>query len=134
MNKDKRKALEAAGWVFGDAEDFLELNDAERNLVTMRLLLARGIRSLRTQRKLTQIELAKRMKTSQPRVVKIEAGSPDVSLEQLIYGYIELGGTMVIKLFGGECAAEVASERRPLVGQARIVGARPGKGVKAKKA
>lgn len=33
MDKDKRKALENAGWKFGDAADFLEMNDDERNLL-----------------------------------------------------------------------------------------------------
>ncbi len=33
MNKEKRRALEAAGFVFEDAEDFLELTTEERQLV-----------------------------------------------------------------------------------------------------
>ena len=32
MNKEKRRALEAAGFVFEDAEDFLELTAEERQL------------------------------------------------------------------------------------------------------
>jgi hypothetical protein len=38
------------------------------------------------------------MKTSQPRVNRIEAGSPDVSLELLLKGYYTLGGTIEVKL------------------------------------
>lgn len=33
MDKDERMALEAAGFVLGDAEDFLELNTEERDLL-----------------------------------------------------------------------------------------------------
>ncbi len=33
MDKDKQQALEAAGFVFGDAEDFLELTAEERERV-----------------------------------------------------------------------------------------------------
>jgi predicted XRE-type DNA-binding protein len=98
MNREKQKALEAAGWVFEDAEDFLELTAEERCLVELRLKFARGIRALRSVRAVTQTQLAKMMKTSQPRVAKIEAGSPDVSLDQIISGFIVLGGTMDVTL------------------------------------
>lgn len=30
MDASKQKALEAAGWKFGDAEDFLEMSSEER--------------------------------------------------------------------------------------------------------
>ena len=43
MNKDKRQALEAAGWVFGDAEDFLELTVEERHLVELRVAVNRAV-------------------------------------------------------------------------------------------
>ena len=33
MTSTERKALEDAGWEFGDAEDFLDLTDDERRLV-----------------------------------------------------------------------------------------------------
>ena len=98
MNKEKQKALEAAGWVFEDAEDFLELTAEERAIVEMRVQLSRAIRALREKQKLTQAQLAKKMKTSQPRVNKIEAGSPGVSLEQLLNSWFALGGTAEMKL------------------------------------
>jgi predicted XRE-type DNA-binding protein len=98
MNKEKQKALEAAGWVFEDAEDFLELTAEERAIVEMRVQLSRAIRALREKQKLTQAQLAKKMKTSQPRINKIEAGSPGVSLEQLLNSWFALGGTAEMKL------------------------------------
>ena len=45
MNKQKQKALEAAGWVFEDAEDFLELTVEERAIVELRVQLSRTIRA-----------------------------------------------------------------------------------------
>jgi predicted XRE-type DNA-binding protein len=98
MNKEKQKALEAAGWVFQDAEDFLELTVEERAIVEMRVQLSRAVRAAREKQKLTQAQLAKKMKTSQPRVNKIEAGSPGVSLEQLLNSWFALGGTAEMKL------------------------------------
>ena len=101
MNKEKREALEASGWTFGNAEDFLELSAEERCLVELRLKFARGIRTLRSVQKVTQAQLAKRMNTSQPRVAQIEAGSPGVSLDQMISGYITLGGSVNVTLHDG---------------------------------
>ncbi len=98
MNKEKQKALEAAGWVFEDAEDFLELTVEERAIVALCVNLARRIRLEREKQELTQAELAKRMNTSQPRVNKIEAGAGGVSLEQLLSGWYALGGAVEMKL------------------------------------
>jgi hypothetical protein len=54
MNPEKRPALEAAGFVFEDAEDFLELTVEERRLVELRLAVSRAVRKHREQQKLTQ--------------------------------------------------------------------------------
>jgi DNA-binding XRE family transcriptional regulator len=94
MNKEKRRALEGAGWVFGDAEDFLELTIEERHLVALRLAVSRAVRMLREKQNLTQTQVAKKLKTSQPRVVKIEAGASDVSLDLLFRSLFTLGGTL----------------------------------------
>ena len=37
MDTTKRKAIEAAGWKVGDAADFLEMNDEERQLLDARV-------------------------------------------------------------------------------------------------
>jgi predicted XRE-type DNA-binding protein len=94
MNKDKQRALEAAGFVFGDAEDFLELTPEEQDLVELRIAVSRAVRARRMQQRLTQAETAKKLKTSQPRVAKIEAGASDVSLDLMFRGLFILGGTM----------------------------------------
>jgi predicted XRE-type DNA-binding protein len=131
MNKEKQKALEAAGWAFEDAEDFLELTVEERAIVEMRVQLSRAVRAAREKQKLTQAQLAKRMNTSQPRVNKIEAGSPGVSLEQLLNSWFALGGTAEMKL------AQHADTRRAansLVGHGgRQRAKKPKKPVAAKK-
>jgi DNA-binding XRE family transcriptional regulator len=98
MNEKKREALEAAGWVFGSAEDFLELSAEERWLVDFRLRMARAIRKLRKFHKWSQTQLAKKMNTSQPRVAQIEAGAPGVSIEQMISSFMTLGGSVDVTL------------------------------------
>jgi predicted XRE-type DNA-binding protein len=94
MDREKRKALEAAGFRFGDAADFLELTEEERMLVELRVKLAQAIRRRREQANLSQKQVATRIKSSQPRVAKIEAASPDVSLDQMFRGLFAVGGTM----------------------------------------
>src|SRR5687767_6222590 len=92
MKNDKRKALEAAGFRVGDAEDFLDLSEEERRLVELRLSLSRAVRKLRGKRGLTQQQLAARLKSSQSRVAKIESAAADVSLDLLFRGFFAVGG------------------------------------------
>jgi predicted XRE-type DNA-binding protein len=94
MDKKKRNALEAAGWVFEDADDFLELTPEERCLVELRVAISRDIRRRREQQQMTQLQLAKKLKTSQPRVAKIEAASADVSLDLMFRSLVALGGRL----------------------------------------
>ena len=58
----------------GDAEDFLELTQAERDLVELRLAVSRAVLAAKRGR-LTQKQAAERLNTSQPRFAKIEAGA-----------------------------------------------------------
>lgn len=94
MNKEKRQALEEAGFIFEDAEDFLELTAEERQLVELRVSMSRAVRARRIRQRLTQQEVARRLKSSQSRVAKMEAGSSDVSLDLLFKGFFALGGTV----------------------------------------
>src|SRR5262245_20373486 len=94
MNREKRKALEAAGWVIGDAEDFLELSAEERQLVEVRAAISRIVRERREKQHLTQSQVARMLGTSQPRFAKIEAGSPGVSLDLMIRALFTLGGSV----------------------------------------
>ena len=94
MDKKKREALEASGFRFGDAADFLGLTDEESRLVDLRLTVSRTIRRLRERQHITQQMLAAKLKSSQSRVAKIEAGSTDVSLDLLFRGLFALGGDL----------------------------------------
>jgi ribosome-binding protein aMBF1 (putative translation factor) len=94
MNKAKRKALEAAGFRFGDAEDFLGLTNEERRLVEVRLAVSRAVRELRKESGVTQQQLAARIKSSQSRVAKIEAAAPDVTLDLSFRALFAVGGSL----------------------------------------
>jgi ribosome-binding protein aMBF1 (putative translation factor) len=97
MNPAKQKAIEAAGWKVGDAADFLEMSDEERQLLDARVELALAIRRQRVSLHLSQAELGARLKTSQPRVAKIERAAADVSLDQLVRAFTAVGGKVVVK-------------------------------------
>ena len=97
MDASKRKALKAAGWKIGDDADFLEMSAEERQLLDARVEVALAIRRQREARKLSQKELGSRLKTSQPRIAKIERAASDVSLDQLVQAFPAAGGKMVVK-------------------------------------
>jgi len=93
MREAKRRRLAAKGWRTGDAKDFLGLTDQEEAYIELRLKLAEGLKTRRIQRRLTQIDLAKAVQSSQSRVAKMEAGDPSVSLDLLVKSLLALGAS-----------------------------------------
>jgi ribosome-binding protein aMBF1 (putative translation factor) len=93
MKAGKRKRLEQAGWRVGSAEDFLGLSNEEQALVEIKLALADAVKAQREKHRLSQNDLASRMKSSQSRVAKIEAGDPSVSLDLLVRAVLAAGAT-----------------------------------------
>ena len=93
MRAAKRKKLEGSGWRVADAREFLNLSHAEVQFVEVKLALARLLRKLRTGLRLTQMELAERLGSSQSRVAKLEAGDPSVSVDLLVRSALAAGAT-----------------------------------------
>jgi len=93
MNQTKRKKLEAIGWKFGDAADFLQLSQEEQSYVALKIDLAHALQKARHKRRLTQKELAERLKTSQSRVAMMEKGDISVSTDLLFRSLFSLGAT-----------------------------------------
>ena len=91
MNKTKRSRLEARGWRVGSAKEFLGLSPEESALVETRLALSQALRARRVAHGLTQGELARRLKSSQSRVAKMEAGDKTVSVDLLVKALYSLG-------------------------------------------
>lgn len=106
MKAAKRKRLAAAGWVVGDAKQFLRLTDEEAEFVELKLALVDGLKQRRLEQSLTQKELAHRLASSQSRVAKMEAGDGSVSLDLLVRSLFALGATR------REIAQMVAGRRR----------------------
>jgi DNA-binding XRE family transcriptional regulator len=93
MNSKKKKKLEAKGWVTGDASDFLGLSPEEARFIDLKLALMDSLKAERLKQKITQVELAKMIGSSQSRVAKMEAGAPSVSVDLLLKALLTLGVT-----------------------------------------
>jgi predicted XRE-type DNA-binding protein len=68
MDNIKRKKLEAASWKVGTVDEFLGLSTPESELIELKLALSRQLKQLRTEKQLTQEDLAKIMESSQSRI------------------------------------------------------------------
>ncbi len=93
MEKRKRGRLESKGWRVGTVEEFLELSPEEAAYVELKLALSHSVREMRRSRRLTQVQMAKLIGSSQSRVAKIETGDASVSIDLLIRSLIAMGAT-----------------------------------------
>lgn len=90
MREEKRRRLEAKGWKIGGVKEFLRLSDEEAAYIELKLRLAQN---LRDRRRITQVELARTLKSSQSQVAKMESGDPSVSLDLLLRSLLPLGAS-----------------------------------------
>lgn len=93
MNNAKKKRLEAKGFKVGNVQEFLNLSPDEMAFIELKLALSKKLQDYRKSKRLTQVELARRIKSSQSRVAKMEAGDPSVSIDLLIRSLFALGAS-----------------------------------------
>jgi DNA-binding XRE family transcriptional regulator len=93
MDAARKKRLEDAGWRIGSVAEFLGLTKEEEALIEMKLRLSDLVRNSRKRRHMSQVELARRLRSSQSRVAKIESADPSVSLELLVRASLATGAT-----------------------------------------
>jgi len=93
MDKNKKRVLESKGYRVGSTEEFLGLSKEESEYIELKLALSQALSKQRQQKKLTQIQLAKMLNSSQSRVAKMEKGDPTVSLDLLIKSLLAVGAT-----------------------------------------
>jgi predicted XRE-type DNA-binding protein len=111
MRDAKRKRLEEKGWRVGSASEFLSLSREETQYVELKLRLAQTFRTKRRRKRLTQVEVARVLGSSQSRVAKMEGGDPSVSVDLLVRALYVLGMTP------RELSRVVASGPATLVGK-----------------
>ncbi|ANM29866.1 transcriptional regulator [Acidobacteria bacterium Mor1] len=93
MRKAKRERLEQKGWRVGTTDEFLDLTPEESAYIELKLRLSTGLKKRRQRRKVTQVQLAELIKSSQSRVAKMESGDPSVSMDLLIRSLLALGAS-----------------------------------------
>ena len=111
MGEKKRKALVATGHFVGDVADFLGMSEPERQLLDLRAAVSKAVRERRRALNMTQAELAALIQSTQPRVVKIEIGGGDVSLDMMFRALVAVGGGL------GDLIAPIVPEARPKEGK-----------------
>jgi hypothetical protein len=94
VKKERREALEAAGFQVGGIKEFLGLSDQEVRVIDLRVGIGRAIHRIRQDRGLTLGEVGALAATTQPRVARAEAGLPGVTLDQAFRILFALGGDM----------------------------------------
>jgi DNA-binding XRE family transcriptional regulator len=93
MDKAKKQRLEKKGWKVGNVDEFLALTPDESAYIELKWALSKSVRQRREHKNLTQVQMARLLKSSQSRVAKIEAGDTTVSLDLLVRSLIVLGAT-----------------------------------------
>jgi len=93
MRKTKKTRLEKKGWKVGTVREFLYLTPEEEAYIELKLRLGENLRQRRVRHKMTQVDLAKKVKSSQSRVAKMESGDPSVSLDLLVRSLLVLGAS-----------------------------------------
>jgi DNA-binding XRE family transcriptional regulator len=106
MNSFRKKKLEESGWAIGSTSDFLNLSKPEETIIAMKLALASKLKGIRKDKRLTQIELAKRIGSSQSRVAKMEIADQSVSMELIVRSLVSLGASQeqIGKVIGSRSA------------------------------
>ena len=93
MDQAKQNKLEAAGFVVGNAQEFLELTPAEMAYIEIKRALSKTLKDKRKASHLTQTEAARQIHTSQSRFAKIENADQTVSIDLLLKANLALGAT-----------------------------------------
>lgn len=117
MDHEKKQRLEANGWRVGSTEELLGLSSAESAYIDLRLKLGDAVREMRREKRLTQVQLAALLQSSQSRVAKAEAADESVSIDLLVRALLALGAS-------DKDLAEVIS--RPAAGPPRTAARRAG--------
>ena len=92
-SKEARKTarLESAGWKTVTVQNFLGLSDDDMAIIEVKVALAKRLRVQRARAGLSQVEVAKIVRSSQPRVAKMEAADKTVSIDLLVKALVKTG-------------------------------------------
>ena len=93
MINKKKERLKAFGWQVGDTSEFLELTPEQIEFIDFKLALSQYLKKLRISQNISQESLAKKIKSSQSRIAKMEACDVSVSVDLILKTMFSLGAT-----------------------------------------
>ena len=93
ISAERRAEPERKGARETTVQELFDLDDADMQVVELRVRLAKEVRRRREAANLSQKGLAERMHVSQPRIPAIESGA-STSLEAVVLAYLATGGSM----------------------------------------
>jgi DNA-binding XRE family transcriptional regulator len=93
MIQSKRNKLAKLGYRVTTTQEFLGLSDGEMALIDLKILSIEKLKEIRSQKKMTQHQLARLLGSSQSRIAMMEKGQPDVSLDLICRALFALGVT-----------------------------------------
>ena len=91
MTAAKKKALEERGWKVGSLQEFLDLTDEEVAFIDLKIALSQFLQYRRKKKRMTQVQLAELIESSQSRVAKMEKGEASVSFDLIIRSLLAIG-------------------------------------------
>jgi len=78
-------------WVETDVEQLLDLSAGDLVIVEFRAALAVALQKARKRKRLSQVEAAECIGTSQSQMSKMEAGQSTITIDRLIKALVSLG-------------------------------------------
>lgn len=91
LSAKKKARIKAMGGRVTNVEEWLALTPEEVAVIDMKIRLGERLKARRRKKKLSQVRVAKILKTSQGRVSKLEKGQ--ATLDQLARSVLALGGS-----------------------------------------
>jgi DNA-binding XRE family transcriptional regulator len=91
MKQSKRDQLTNLGYRVTSTQEFLGLSTEEMALIDLKISLIEKLKEIRSQKKITQQQLARLIHSSQSRIAMLEQGRPDVSLDLICRALFALG-------------------------------------------
>lgn len=93
MKASKKQRLEKAGWKVGTAEEFLGLSAEDVTYIEIKRALSESLKKRRIKKRLSQVELAELIASSQSRVAKMEAADSSVSIDLIVKSLLAMGAS-----------------------------------------
>lgn len=115
----KNARLEQAGWKTVTVQDFLGLSDDDMAVIEVKVALSKRLRDQRVRSGLTQSQVARTLRTSQPRVAKMEAADRTVSIDLLVKALVKTG--VSVREIGRSLATAPAPPKERVARAARHV-------------